>query len=82
VGGSVTAEWTIRGNGLHLYDENEPLPLSIYGLFRCCVATYNVDAPASHATREGDKLDCRECNGGLVVINETWQWDASRKDTP
>lgn len=56
-------------------DENQPLPLLIGGVLRCCIKTYKDLAPSAMFTQEGDTLSCSYCSSRLIVNAGHWGWD-------
>lgn len=59
---------------------DEPLPIAIGGLFRCCVQTWREIAPGASMTSEGDTLSCSYCNDSMTVRNGEWQWTGMPHD--
>lgn len=53
---------------------NDPLPIRIGGLYRCCIRTYQELAPSANETSEGDTLSCSYCDDAMIVRDGEWQW--------
>ena len=51
-----------------------PLPLNQGGLYRCCIDSYETQAPPAVETEEGQVMVCPACTSVLEVRDGEWRW--------